>query len=158
MMAIPPARPARKSAARCVEARRIDGAVRHRAAWAAEFTYAVLPGREVPPNAASRERRAASRQRTRLRSGKLIGTDGTFIIECLIHNRSATGCRLRLPSCFTPPLDVYVYEDQSGDLFHAAVIWRKERDLGLRLSACAPTPAHRALAGRMRRKFYALGR
>ena len=116
------------------------------------------PAGSRPPKASSRERRSASRQRTRLRSGKLIGSDGTFIIECLIHNRSATGCRLRLPSAFLPPPEVYVYEDQSGDLFHAAVIWRKERDLGLRLSACAPTPAHRALAGRMRRKFYALGR
>ncbi len=122
-----------------------------------DFTYAVLPA-----PAAFRvgvERRAGGRQRTRLRSGKLVRLDGGFLCECLVKNRSSTGCRLRLSEVGADfPAGVYYYDDQSELLFQGRVVWRRERDVGLRLTPCSPSALHRSILGAMRRKFYALKR
>ena len=136
-----------------VEAERIERVAGQRPIGP-DFTYSVLP-REP---AVRGERRRASRQKTRLRSGKIVGLDGRFISECVIQNRSASGGRVRLPAAIAPPPCFLFYDDQTEQLFDAALKWRKERDLGLILTPCPPTPPNRAIAGRMRRKFYRLGR
>ncbi len=130
-----------------VDARKID-AVRP---VLDDFSYSVLG----PPGG---ERRITGRQRMRLRSGKLIRRDGQFLCECLVHNRSASGARLRLGIACELPAALYFYEDESGSLFEAAVRWRREREIGVRLGLCTPTAVHSAIAGRMRRKFYTLKR
>ena len=159
MSAVPPPRGlAGRNAVPPVEARKIEpGHGWGRDTAVLDFSYSVLPAGD-PARRSDGERRGSSRLRTRLRSGKIIGPDGRFITECLINNRSAAGCRLRLSVALTPPPRVFLYEDQSNELFQAVVVWTRDRDIGLRLSPCPQTPAHRELAGRMRRKFYAMAR
>lgn len=117
-----------------------------------EFTYAVI--RE--PVAAGGERRAMVRRRTRLRSGKVVGADGQFLVECLIANRSAQGGLMRLPIPMALPSRILVYDDQSGDLLAATVVWRRDRDVGLRFGEPERDARFRAIADSMRRKFYAV--
>lgn len=117
-----------------------------------EFTYAVL--RE--PVISGGERRVTVRRRTRLRSGKVIGADGQFVSECLIANRSSQGGLMRLPTSLALPDRILVYDDQSGDLIAATIIWRRDRDVGLRFGAPEPMARLASIADSMRRKFYAV--
>ncbi len=121
-----------------------------------EFTYAVLPAHDAPR--LEGERRDGCRQRTRLRSGKIIDTDGHFLIECLIANRSASGGLLRLSGSMALPSRILLYDDQSGVLQPANVIWRRGREIGIRFTPADRSERHRAIADSMRRKFYAMQR
>lgn len=118
----------------------------------AEFTYAVI--RE--PVVTGGERRAVVRRRTRLRSGKVVGADGQFVVECLIANRSTQGGLMRLPAAIPLPARILIYDDQSGELLAATVVWRRDRDVGLRFGEPERTARFRAIADSMRRKFYAV--
>jgi hypothetical protein len=117
-----------------------------------EFTYAVI--RE--PVVAGGERRAVVRRRTRLRSGKVVGADGQFVTDCLIANRSTQGGLMRLPAALALPARILIYDDQSGDLLVATVVWRRDRDVGLRFGEPERDARFRAIADSMRRKFYAV--
>ena len=132
-----------------VDAVRIDG----RAAPEG-FTYTVL----INPLARGGERRDAPRRRTRLRSGKVIDARGMFVTECLVHDLSGTGMRLKLPPGMALPRTLQVYDDQSGLLQHAEVSWQRDGEAGLRLLRAADTAQSRTVAADMRRKFYKLPR
>ena len=124
-----------------------------------DFTYAVLSEQPAPqPAPASQDRRAGARQRTRLRSGKVVDVDGRFIGECLIANRSSIGGLLRLPQTSKVPARMLLYDDQTGDVLPAAVVWRREREVGIRFLPADPGERHGAVAAAMRRKFYAMAR
>lgn len=121
-----------------------------------EFTYAVL--REPMAPHISGERRDGSRRRTRLRSGKVIDADGQFVVECLIANRSASGGMLRLPGSMALPGRILLYDHQSGELQAASIIWRRDREIRIRVTPVHRSERHRAIADSMRRKFYAMQR
>lgn len=137
-----------------VDAQKLTGTLRP-GARDATFSYAVLDEVGSEPGG---DRRSFARQRTRLRSGKLIDVAGNFITECLVHNRSASGCRLRLPTGTPLPRGLDFYEDQSGRLFHAVLVWQRDREVGLRLVPCPPNRLSRLTAERMRAKYYGLQR
>ena len=99
---------------------------------------------------------APSRQRTRLRSGKIIDPEGRFLTECLIFDRSETGGRLRVPAGTALSSWIQFYDDQSAILYHADVVWRRDRDIGIRFRPFPSTARTRALAADMRRRFYAV--
>lgn len=122
----------------------------------AGFSYTVLS--ESRGGAEPGERRTFTRQRTKLRSGKIIHANGQFITECLIHNRSASGCRLRLAAAIALPSLIHLFDDQSERLFQAAVMWQRQRDVGIRLLPSPANGRNRAIAQRMKGKFYALDR
>ena len=121
-----------------------------------DFTYTVL--KEMSPPRAPADRRGDQRRRTRLRSGKIITDNGQFIIECQIVDRSSFGGKLRLPKVLSLPARVMLYDDQTGELFHATVIWRRDRETGIRFTATERNERFRAIADAMRRKFYAMRR
>jgi hypothetical protein len=123
------------------------------------FTYVVLIDAEPAP-AVRREgdRRDAPRRRTRLRSGKIVDVRGRFLTECLVHDLSATGVRLRVPAGVTVPPQFQVYDDQSGQLRNARVSWQRGGEAGVRFMALAETPRDRVIAADMRRKYYKLPR
>lgn len=112
-------------------------------------TYSVLPS-------PAKDRRANPRQRTRLRSGKIADGEGRFVTECLIHDLSSNGARLRHPTRTVLPARIYVYDDQSSALRYALVLWRKGHETGVRFSPDFPTAQTRALAAKLQRRFYAL--
>jgi hypothetical protein len=135
-----------------VEATRVEGGT----APPDGFTYTVLL--DAKPARDGEERRDAPRRRTRLRSGKVVDARGMFVTECLVHDLSATGMRLRLPPAAALPPRLHVYDDQSGLLREAEVSWRRDGEAGLRLLPPADTPLSRTVAADMRRKFYKLPR
>ncbi len=121
-----------------------------------EFTYTVL--KETASARLPADRRSDRRRRTQLRSGKIINDKGQFVIECLIVDRSSFGGKLRLPKISPLPARVMLYDDQTGELFHATVIWRRDRETGIRFTATERNERFRAIADAMRRKFYAMPR
>ncbi|MGI4764076.1 MAG: hypothetical protein ACRYGP_03255 [Janthinobacterium lividum] len=122
------------------------------AASSHDFTYAVL----TEPVRPAGERRAVVRRRTRLRSGKVMAADGQFVVECLIANRSIQGGLLRLPGPIALPARILLYDDQSGDLLAATIIWRHGRQIGIRFGVAERSARLQAIAAGMRRKFYAV--
>lgn len=135
-----------------VDAVRVD----HARVGADAFTYTILI--EPVSSRDTDERRDAPRRRTRLRSGKVVDARGMFVTECLVHDLSATGMRLRLPPDAQLPPAFQVYDDQSGLLLGAEVSWRRQGEAGIRLQPADETPANRTIAAEMRRKFYKLPR
>ena len=124
-----------------------------------DFTYAVLPDPPKPQSmGAVGDRRAGARQRTRLRSGKIVDGSGRFLTECLIANRSSIGGLLRLARTAMLPARILLFDDQSGEVLPAAVVWRRTGEAGVRFLPPDPSEHHRAVADAMRRKFYAMGR
>ncbi len=121
-----------------------------------DFTYTVL--KEMAPARSPADRRGDQRRRTQLRSGKIISSNGQFVSECLIVDRSTFGSKLRLPKISPLPARVMLFDDQSGELLHATVIWRRDRETGIRFTATERNERFRAIADAMRRKFYAMPR
>ena len=104
------------------------------------------------------ERRRSPRQRTRLRSGKIVDLNGRFLSECTIYDLSAAGSRIRHPGALALPSQFQLYDDQSGLVHHATVLWRNGNESGLSFKPQPLSPRAGALASQMRRKFYAMRR
>lgn len=119
-------------------------------------TYTVL---DAPcPATDKADRRAGPRRRVRLRSGKVLDADGRFITECVMYDLSAAGSRIRPPAGTVLPDLVHLYDDRTGLLHRAAVLWRNGREVGVRFRPQVPSARMRAVALAMRRKFYAVRR
>ena len=117
-----------------------------------DFSYTVIV---VPPfGQAAGDRREVRRTRTRLRSGKLVDVRGRFMTECLVHDLSALGSRLRLPPAVGLPSTVQLFDDQSGILYLARVLWRRGAEAGLKFIPSPPTKQSQATANEMRRRMY----
>ena len=118
----------------------------------AAVTYTV-----VEKKAQGSDKRAEARKRTRLRSGKVLDTKNKFLIECLVHDRSPQGARLRLVANVSAPNRIRLFDDESKVVRDARVVWRNNQDLGVRfmttIKADTLRPAERAaLDG----KYYAI--
>lgn len=120
-------------------------------------TYTVLDDPRRSP-ADRPERRTGARQRVRLRSGKVLDTQGRFITECVLYDLSPAGSRIRPTAGCALPDDLYLFDDRTGLLHRATVLWRNGRDAGVRFQAQPLSTRMRAVASTMRRKFYAVTR
>lgn len=140
-----------------VEARRLSPG---RSTEAGDFTYTVVvaPLRAEPARvpAAGTERRRTTRHRTRLRSAKVVDGAGAFMTDCLVHDLSDRGGRLRLPPGVVLPRTIQIYDDQTGHLYRATVLWRRGGDVGVLLDPPRNDAQSRAVAQALRRKFYAV--
>jgi hypothetical protein len=104
----------------------------------------------VPPG-----KRNSERRRTRLRSGKIADAAGRFIVECMLHDRSEAGARLRPVASAAIPERIVLYDDERETAVAADIIWRRGLELGCRFTGAvmvADNPVVRRLSGR----FYAL--
>ncbi len=118
-------------------------------------TYCV---NEPPPLKKKQDdRREPPRKRTRLRCGKILNQKGTFLIECQIHDRSASGAQLRLMGAVALPRMIKFFDDERGALLDAQVIWKKDGEIGIRflseLNAEAFRSGRRSALGS---KYYAV--
>ena len=147
------ARPRAAGSAPLIEAVKVQGGTHD----LATFTYTVLIDPNPTPKGGG-ERRDATRRRTRLRSGKIVDARDGFVTECLVHDLSETGMRLRLPTGVALPAVFQVYDDQSGRLQRAELSWRRADEAGIRFMSCEDTPRSRTVAADMRRKFYKMPR
>jgi hypothetical protein len=102
------------------------------------------------------DKRSDPRKRTRLRSGKIADPSGNFLAECVIHDRSAEGARLRIDHGVTVPDDVLLFEDEHESLVAASVVWRRPQELGVSFRAGPATGERERIARRLSGKYYAL--
>ncbi len=98
---------------------------------AGEFTYTRLKGE--PAARPKGEQRALCRLRTRLRSGKVFDNACRSLVDCLIHDRSVAGARLRLMADRPIPTRFRLVDEASGIMTEAELIWRRGREVGVRL-------------------------
>jgi hypothetical protein len=93
---------------------------------------ADLPDNYEPLDADAPEKRSRRRQRTRLRTGKILDFHNHFIVECSVHDRSVSGVRIRLLKAANIPQILRIYDDERQTLTSAAVVWHRDFELGLR--------------------------
>jgi len=121
-------------------------------------TYCVLPS-PLPsrfPGLATTEKRNAKRRRTRLRSGKILDRANRFLIDAAIIDRSSAGLRLRLARDEPIPDVFRLFDEETGWVLGARLVWRRQALVGARLDPGGPLPASpRQIAG-LRGKFYAM--
>lgn len=101
------------------------------------------------------DRRVAPRRAQRLNWGKALDAADRFLCDCLIADRTQAGARLRLARNVVPPPAFQLFEEASGAIYAARIVWRRGSEIGCRLSR-APTPGKAQAARRMRSRNYAL--
>jgi hypothetical protein len=122
--------------------------------WRARPEAALRLGRElagrgeiaywvVPPERHLAERRADPRERTRLRSAKLLDGAYRFLCEGRICDRSRHGLRVALARDIALPPQLAVHIDETAQVRDAQVIWRRGSTIGIRLRKAAPEDALR---------------
>ena len=103
------------------------------------------------------DKRASQRRRSRLQSAKLLDSNNRFLCECLVHDRSSAGLRLKLMKNIGLPSRCVFFDDESGAVTAVAIVWRRGLAVGMRyrpsegLKALSPS-ARTALHGR----YYAM--
>jgi hypothetical protein len=103
------------------------------------------------------EARATKRRRTRLQSAKILDSGGAFLTEAAVQDASALGLRLMLARNCGVPARLGVYMDLTGEVLTAALIWRRDRVIGVRVMACAPpAPLRRSDRAALKGRYYAV--
>jgi hypothetical protein len=95
----------------------------------------------VSPADNSADQRAHSRERTRLRSAKLLDGAYRFVCEGRICDRSRNGLRLALAKDDPLPPQLAVHIDETSEVREVKVIWRRGSTIGIRLHSDAPANA-----------------
>jgi hypothetical protein len=104
----------------------------------------------------SADLRAHPRERTRLRSAKLL--DGCrFLSEGRICDRSRDGLRLTLARDVTLPPRLAVHIDETSEVREAKIIWRRGSTIGVRLQGTLPADAMNASRrSALKERYYAI--
>jgi hypothetical protein len=99
------------------------------------------------------ERRGEKRRQKRLGWGKTLSIQNEFLSECMIANLTSKGACLRIARRVFIPRYFLLYDDNTGVVLEGEVIWRKDMELGCKISATSHI-ARAAIANRMRAKYY----
>ena len=108
-----------------------------------EIAYWVVSPEGRPPEVRRVERRGRPRERTRLRSAKVLDGAYRFLCEGRICDRSSEGLRLALARDIEIPPEFAVHIDETSEVREAQVVWRRGSTIGVRLSALASEGALR---------------
>jgi hypothetical protein len=121
-----------------------------------EVAYWVSPeGR--PPETKRGNNRAHARERSRLRSAKLLDGAYRFVCEGRICDRSRNGLRLALAHDVSLPPQLAVHIDETSEVREAKVIWRRGSTIGIRLRSVAPANAMTASQRfALKERYYAI--
>lgn len=103
----------------------------------------------------SPERRCDKRRRTRFAWGKALDDSGRFLCDCLIADRSVGGARVLLARRVALPRAFRLFDDGDGRIYGAAVVWRRESEVGCRLFD-APSDGRARAERRMGARLYAV--
>jgi hypothetical protein len=107
-----------------------------------EIAYWVAsPG--GPPAGERADQRRYARERTHLRSAKLLDGSYRFLCEGRICDRSRAGLRFALARDIALPPRLAVYIDETSEVRDAKLVWRRGATVGLRLQETAPADAPR---------------
>ena len=122
-----------------------------------EIAYWVATPKAETTSPRRAEQRGGAREKMRLRSAKLLDAAYRFVCECRIFDRSANGLRLTLARNIGLPSRMAVHIDETGEVRHARVVWRRGPMIGLRLHEAAPegalTPSDRFA---LRERYYGI--
>lgn len=111
----------------------------------------------VSPGGQRAEQRTDPRERTRLRSAKLLDGAYRFLCEGAIRDRSRHGLRLALARDIALPLELKVHIDETAQVRDATVIWRRGATIGIRVGKAAPADALRPSDRyALRERYYAV--
>ncbi len=103
------------------------------------------------------DKRASAREKTRLRSAKLLDAAYRFVCECRICDRSIRGIRLLLARNIKVRRRMAVHIDETGEVRGARVVWRKGSVIGVSLRERAPPGAIRpADRYALRERYYGI--
>jgi hypothetical protein len=108
-----------------------------------EIAYWVTTAETKATSPHRTEQRGGAREKTRLRSAKLLTAAYRFICECRICDLSLNGLQLALTRNIGLPLRMAVHIDETGEVRHAKVVWRRGPIVGVRLYEAAPAGALR---------------
>jgi len=108
-----------------------------------EIAYWVVSPEGRPPEVRRVERRGRPRERTRLRSAKVLDGACRFLCEGRICDRSPEGLRLALARDIALPPEFAVHIDETSEVREAQVVWRRGSTIGVRLRSAAPEGALR---------------
>ncbi|HLW91672.1 MAG TPA: hypothetical protein VKS78_10265 [Roseiarcus sp.] len=122
-----------------------------------KVAYCVAAAPRDAKASGRRDKRANERRRSRLRSAKLLDASNRFLCECLVHDRSSSGLRIKLMRNIGLPARCRLYDDETGQISLVATAWRRGAVLGMRYlggegSATLSASARAALGGR----YYAI--
>jgi hypothetical protein len=106
-----------------------------------EIAYWVVPPEDPSSPDKRTNHRAQARERTRLRSAKLLGADYRFLCEGRICDRSHDGLRLALARDMKLPPRLAVHIDETSEVREAEVIWQRGPTIGVRLQGALPADA-----------------
>jgi hypothetical protein len=108
-----------------------------------EIAYWVVSREGRPPHGRHVDQRRAVRERTRLRSAKLLDGSYRFLCEGRICDRSPDGLRLALAHDIALPPQLAVHIDETSEVREAKIIWRRGSTIGIRLQEAAQADALR---------------
>ena len=139
---------------------RVQGMARrlgHKLAQRGEIAYWVVSSDEPSPPDKRADQRAQARERTRLRSAKLLDGGCHFLSEGRICDRSRDGLRLALARDVALPLQLAVHIDETSEVREAKVVWRRGSTIGVRLQRLLPADAMTASRRyALRERYYAI--
>lgn len=95
------------------------------------------------------ERRNILRKRA-LKSAKIVFGDYRYTYDCVIRDVGGGGMRVRCDHMDEVPEDFYLFDQFNGTIQQAAVVWRKGREMGLRLAG-EPVQVHTSGDPRLQR-------
>jgi hypothetical protein len=122
-----------------------------------EIAYCVVSGDGRSTADKGADLRAHPRERTRLRSAKLLDGSYRFLCEGRICDRSPDGLRLALAYDIALPPQLAVHIDETSEVREAKVVWRRGSTIGIRLREAAPADALRACDRySLRERYYAI--
>ena len=105
----------------------------------------------------SADQRICPRERTRLRSAKLLDGSYRFMCDSRICDRSRDGLRLALARDIALPRQLAVHVDETSEVREADVVWRRGSTIGIRLRSAAPADALRPCDRyALRERYYAI--
>jgi len=108
-----------------------------------EIAYWVVSPERPAPEVRRAERRSRPRERTRLRSAKVLDGAYRFLTEGRICDRSPEGLRIALARDIPIPSEFAVHVDETSEVREATVVWRRGATIGVRLRAPPPEGALR---------------
>lgn len=101
------------------------------------------------------ERRSERRLIKRMNWGKTLSIRSEFLSECQIANQTSKGACLRIARRVHIPRFFLLYNDNSGVILEAEVIWRRGMDLGCQFAG-KPNKSRAELARRMCARYYGI--
>lgn len=102
-----------------------------------------------------REKRSASRIRSRLRPGKLLSEEGAFIGDCAITDRTASGARVRIFDAAALPSEMALFDERDTEQWQVELVWAAGAEAGLRFLT-PPTPVEEGDAEKIAGRYYAV--